>query len=127
MEAAGQAEMRVSVKSDLGGTVDVRAMLEGGNISATVAAQHSGTRDWMMSNMHELQGSLSRDDLNLKTFEVTDSGLQNSAHGDEPRQQERQQRNPTYSSFTDETHSTPTSFDAVDSQETESRVLSLLA
>jgi hypothetical protein len=128
MEAAGQAEMRVLVKSDASGTVDVRAVLENGNISATVAAQHGGTRDWMMANMHELQISLSRDDLNLKTFEVTDTGLQNNGRGDESRQQEpqQQQRNATYSNFAPETHSTTTSFDDVDSPET-SRALSLLA
>jgi hypothetical protein len=128
MEAAGQAEMRVSLKSDVSGTVDVRAVLENGNISATVAAQHGGTRDWMMANMHELQTSLSHDDLNLKTFEVTDSGLQNNGRGDEPRQQEpQQQRNSNYSNFVSETRSIPTSFDDLDSPETPSRALSLLA
>lgn len=131
MEAAGQAEMKVSVKSD-SGAVDVRAILEGGNISATVAAEHGGTRDWMMSNMHELQNSLSRDDLNLKTFEVTDSGLQNSGQGGQPKQheQQHQQRNsPGYSSFFEtETQSSTASFDDMDSQETASqRALSLLA
>jgi Flagellar hook-length control protein FliK len=127
MEAAGQAEMKVSVKSDVG-TVDVRAVLEGGNISATVAAQHSGTRDWMMSNMHELQNTLSRDDLNLKTFEVTDSGLQNSGNEGQPKQQEQQQRNnSTYSSFATETHSSTASLDDIGPQETASRALSLLA
>jgi hypothetical protein len=129
MEAAGQAEMRVSVKNDIAGTVDVRAMLENGNISATLAAQHGGTRDWLMANMHELQTSLSRDDLNLKTFEVTDTGLQNNGRGDEPKQQEpqQQQRNAAYSNFVSETHSTTTSFDDVDSPETVSQALSLLA
>ncbi|HEY2391158.1 MAG TPA: flagellar hook-length control protein FliK [Candidatus Angelobacter sp.] len=130
MEAAGQAEMRVSLKSDASGTVDVRATLENGNISATVAAQHGGTRDWMMANMHELHTSLSRDDLNLKTFEVTDAGLQNNGRGDEPKQQQepqQQQRNAVYSNFVSETHSGTTSFDDVDSQETPSRALSLLA
>jgi Flagellar hook-length control protein FliK len=130
MEAAGQAEMRVSLKSDASGTVDVRAMLENGNISATVAAQHGGTRDWMMANMHELHTSLSRDDLNLKTFEVTDAGLQNNGRDDEPKQQQepqQQQRNAAYSNFVSETHSTTTTFDDVDSPETTSRALSLLA
>jgi len=130
MEAAGQAEMRISLKSDASGTVDVRAMLENGNISATVAAQHGGTRDWMMANMHELHTSLSRDDLNLKTFEVTDAGLQNNGRGDEPKHQQesqQQQRNAAYSNFASETHFATTSFDDVDSPETPSRALSLLA
>jgi Flagellar hook-length control protein FliK len=128
MEAASQAEMRVSMKSETSGTVDVRALLEGDHISATVAAQHSGTRDWLMANMHELQTSLSRDDLNLRTFEVTDSALQNNGHGAEPKQQEQQQqRNSTYSRFTSEAHSTATSFDDIDLQENASRALSLLA
>ncbi len=48
MEAAEQAEMRVSMKSETAGTVDVRAVLEGSHISATVAAQHGGTRDWLV-------------------------------------------------------------------------------
>jgi hypothetical protein len=128
MEAASQAEMRVSVKSDVSGTVDVRAVLEGGSISATVAAQHGGTRDWMMANMHELQNSFSQDDLNLKTFEVTDSELQNKGQEDQPRQQEQQQRNPAYASFMSEPLSTtPTNFDEVEAPETTSRALSLLA
>jgi flagellar hook-length control protein FliK len=128
MEAAGQAEMRVSVKSDVSGTVDVRAVLEGGSISATVAAQHGGTRDWMMANMHELQNTFSRDDLNLKTFEVTDSALQNNGQGDQPGQQEQQQRNPAYANFISEPLSTSTtSFDEVEAPETTSRALSLLA
>jgi len=128
MEAASQAEMRVSMKSETSGTVDVRALLEGDHISATVAAQHSGTRDWLMANMHELQTSLSRDDLNLRTFEVTDSALQNNGNGTEPKQQEQQQqRNSAYSRFTSEAHSTTTSFDDIDLQENASRALSLLA
>jgi flagellar hook-length control protein FliK len=128
MEAAGQAEMRVSLKTESSGTVDVRALLEGDHISATVAAQHSGTRDWMMANMHELQTSLSRDDLNLRTFEVTDSALQNNGHGAEPRQQEQQQqRNSAYSRFASESRSTTTGFDDIDLQENASRALSLLA
>ena len=128
MEAAGQAEMRVSMKSETSGTVDVRALLEGDHISATVAAQHSGTRDWLMANMHELQTSLSRDDLNLRTFEVTDSALQNNGNGAEPKQQEQQQqRNAAYSRFTSEAHSTTTRFDDIDLQENASRALSLLA
>ncbi|HEY3768473.1 MAG TPA: flagellar hook-length control protein FliK [Candidatus Angelobacter sp.] len=128
MEAAGQAEMRVSVKSDVSGTVDVRAVLEGGSISATVAAQHGGTRDWMMANMHELQNTFSRDDLNLKTFEVTDSALQNNGQGEQPGQQEQQQRNPAYANFMSEPLSpSTTSFDEVEAPETTSRALSLLA
>lgn len=128
MEAAGQAEMRVSVKTESSGTVDVRALLEGDHISATVAAQHSGTRDWLMANIHDLQTSLSRDDLNLRTFEVTDSALQNNGHGSEPRQQDQQQqRNPDYSRFAGESRSITTSFDDMDLHENASRALSLLA
>jgi hypothetical protein len=128
MEAASQAEMRVSVKSDVSGTVDVRAVLEGGSISATVAAQHGGTRDWMMANMHELQNTFSRDDLNLKTFEVTDSTLQNNGQSNQPKQQEQQQRNPAYANLMSEPLSTSTtSFDEVEATETTSRALSLLA
>jgi hypothetical protein len=128
MEIAGQAEMRVSVNTESSGTVNVRALLEGDHISATVAAQHGGTRDWLMANMHELQTSLSRDDLNLRTFEVTDSALQNNGHGAEPRQQEQQQqRNSAYSRFASESRSTTTGFDDIDLQENASRALSLLA
>lgn len=104
IQAASQAEMRVSVKNDISGTVDIRAMLEGNHISATVAAQHGGTRDWLMANLHELQSSLSRDDLNLRNFEVSDSALQNNQQGSGQGQQEQQQRNLPYSQFANETY-----------------------
>jgi len=69
-----------------------------------------------------------RDDLNLKTFEVTDSGLQNNGQGGQPRQQEQQQRNsPAYSSFGTETQSSTESLDDIGPQETASQALSLLA
>jgi hypothetical protein len=87
MQAASQAEMRVSVKTESAGTMDVRAMVEGNHISATVAAQHSATRDWMVANIHELNQSLSRDDLRLKTFEVTESSLRNDTNGSASGQQ----------------------------------------
>jgi flagellar hook-length control protein FliK len=133
MEAAGQSEMRVTIKSETAGTVDVRAVLDNDHISATVAAQHGGTRDWLMANLHELQSAFSRDDLNLRTFEVTDSGLQNNGNGAEPGQQEQQQpRNPAYSQFTNEARMSTGSLDEIDLQkndlqENASRALSLLA
>jgi len=77
MQAASQAEMRVSIKTESAGTMDVRAVLEGNHISATIAAQHGATRDWLVANVHDLNQSLSRDDLKLRTFEVKDSSLQN--------------------------------------------------
>ncbi len=128
MEAAGQAEMRVSVKSEVAGSIDVRAMLQGEHISATVAAQHGGTRDWLTANMHELQASLSKDDLNLKTFEVTDSSLQNNGRGTQSHSQEQQQQNKgTYLPFENETHSAITNLEDMEVQENSSRALSLLA
>ncbi|HZU30306.1 MAG TPA: flagellar hook-length control protein FliK, partial [Candidatus Angelobacter sp.] len=128
MEAAGQAEMRVSVKSEVAGSIDVRAMLQGEHISATVAAQHGGTRDWLTANMHELQASLSKDDLNLKTFEVTDSSLQNNGRGAQSHSQEQQQQNKgTYLPFENETHSAATNLEDMEVQENSSRALSLLA
>jgi flagellar hook-length control protein FliK len=130
MEAAGQAEMRVSVKSDVAGSVDVRAMLEGDHITATVATQHDGTRDWMMANVHELHSSLSRDDMNLKSFEVSNSGLQFSGQN-QPRQQEQQQQQQqsrAYSNFADESNTVSSAMNTdIDTEETASRALSLLA
>jgi hypothetical protein len=64
----------------------------------------------------------------LRTFEVTDSALQNNGHGAEPRQQEQQQqRNSAYSRFASESRLTTTGFDDIDLQENASRALSLLA
>ena len=130
MEAAGQAEMRVSVKSDVVGNVDVRAMLEGDHITATVATQHDGTRDWMMANVHELHSTLSRDDMNLRSFEVSNSGLQFSGQN-QPRQQEQQQQQQqsrAYTNFADESNTVSSAMNTdIDTEETASRALSLLA
>jgi flagellar hook-length control protein FliK len=92
MQAAGQAEMHVSIKSETAGSVDVRAMLEGNHISATIAAQHSSTRDWLTANLGELQSALSRDDLHLRAIEVTDSSLQNDPRNSGSGQQDAQQQ-----------------------------------
>jgi hypothetical protein len=127
MEAAGQAEMRVSMKSETAGTVDVRAMLEGSHISATVAAQHGATRDWLLSNVHELHGTLSRDDLNLRTFEVTDSALQNEGRQTQSGQQEQQQELGAPAQFAKDVRTTPEVFSDLDTSETASQALSLHA
>jgi flagellar hook-length control protein FliK len=126
MEAAGQAEMRVSIKSETG-TVDVRAMLEGSHISATVAAQHSGTRDWLLSNLHELHSMLSRDDLNLRTFEVTDTALQNEGRQTHSGQQEQQQNLGVPAQFRKDGRSTTEVFFDLETNETASQALSLHA
>jgi len=96
MQAAGQAEMHVSLKSETAGSVDVRAMLEGNHISATIAAQHSGTRDWLNANISELHNSLSRDDLHLRAIEVTDSSLQNDPRNGGSSQQDAQPQQQQY-------------------------------
>jgi hypothetical protein len=126
MEAAGQAEMRVSMKSETG-TVDVRAVLEGSHISATVAAQHSGTRDWLLSNLHELHSTLSRDDLNLRTFEVTDTSLQNEGRQTQSGQQEQQQGPGVPAQFRKDVSSTTETSTDLDMNETTSQALSLHA
>ncbi len=126
MEAAGQSEMRVSMKSETG-TVDVRAVLEGSHISATVAAQHSGTRDWLLSNLHELHSTLSKDDLNLRTFEVTDTTLQNEGHQAHSGRQEQQQNSGAPAQFRKDGRSTTGTFSDLDTSETASQALSLHA
>ncbi len=126
MEAAGQAEMRVSVKSETG-TVDVRAMLEGNHISATVAAQHSGTRDWLVANLHELHSTFSRDDLNLRTFEVTDTALQNERRETQSGQQEHPQNSGAPAHFRKETHSPTGVLSDLEVSENTSQALSLHA
>jgi hypothetical protein len=126
MEAAGQAEMRVSMKSETG-TVDVRATLEGSHLSATVAAQHSGTRDWLLSNLHELHSTLSRDDLNLRTFEVTDTALQNEGRQTQSGQQEQQKNLGAPAQFRKDGRNTTEVFSDLDTSETASQALSLHA
>lgn|GEM_PF-2192238 len=130
MQAAGQAEMHVTVKTESAGTVDIRAMLEGNHISATVASQHSATRDWLVSNLSDLHTSLNRDNLQLRTFEVTDSALQsdprNSGSGQQDQQQQQQ---PMRSQYRQEFQQAAGLTEDIDLNQTESasRALSLLA
>jgi hypothetical protein len=128
MEAAGQAEMRVSMKTENSGSVDVRAVLQGDHLSATVAAQHGGTRDWLMANLHELHASLSKDDLNLRTFEVTDSSLRNDSHGGQSGEEKQQQGGGAYATHSYGGRDTaPSTLDDLDLNEEIPQALSLLA
>ena len=132
MQAAGQAEMQVSMRSESAGTVSVRAMLEGSHLSATVSAPSVETRDWLVNNLHELHAGLSRDDLNLRSFQVSDSGLQSGWNGPDARQQESQEqyRSSAYSGGLPEIHGEPsadTDLGNLDLNETASQALSLHA
>lgn len=130
MQAAGQAEMQVSMRSVSAGTVSVKAILEGSHLSATVSAPSVETRDWLVNNLHELHAGLSRDDLNLRSFQVGDSSLQSGWNGPDTRQRESQEqyRSSAYSGA--ETSDRPlaeTDPANVDLNETASRALSLHA
>lgn len=132
MQAAGQAEMQVSMRSESAGTVSVKAILEGSHLSATVSAPSVETRDWLVNNLHELHAGLSRDDLNLRSFQVADSSLQGGWNGPDARQQESQEqyRSSGYSGGFPETRGEPiteTDLDSLDLNETASQALSLHA
>jgi len=132
MQAAGQAEMQVSMRSESAGTVSVKAILEGSHLSATVSAPSVETRDWLVNNLHELYAGLSRDDLSLRSFQVSDPGLQGGWNGQDTRQQESQEqyRPSAYSGgrqgSAEETISGADS-NSLDLNETASRALSLHA
>jgi hypothetical protein len=67
-----ESEMRVEVRSEGMGQIEIHAVLHGDQIGAAISAQQTDTRQWMVSHISELTQALSSHDLRVSNLSISE-------------------------------------------------------
>jgi len=79
LESVQQTEMRVGVHPDGLGPIEIRAVMHGDQLGASISAQQADTRQWLVSHVNELTQTLNAHDLRVSSLSISDSPAGNSA------------------------------------------------
>lgn len=78
LESLQQSEMRVGVHPEGLGPIEIRATMHGDQLGATISAQQSDTRQWLVSHVNELTQTLNSHDVRVSSLSINDSPQGNS-------------------------------------------------
>jgi flagellar hook-length control protein FliK len=71
--------MRVGVHPDGMGPIEIRAVMHGDQLGASISAQQADTHQWLVSHVNELAQTLNAHDLRVSNLSISDSPAGNSA------------------------------------------------
>ena len=79
LENVQQTEMRVGVHPEGMGAIEIRAVMHGDQLGASITAQQADTHQWLVSHVSELTQALNSHDVRVSSLSINDSTSENSA------------------------------------------------
>jgi hypothetical protein len=88
-QRVGGAEMHISMDTDLLGSIDLRAVVHQGSLSATIGVQRADVQTLLVNELPALQHSLSEKNLQVGQISVLAGNIGSGANGDAQSHQQQ--------------------------------------